>query len=171
MAVCPAGEEAIGAFLEDRKGYIEALVKKMHAKKETVYVVPGSDADAYATSRFPHKKIKRVSNGLRPNSVTMFLKSLPIVFQRQQAEGLNAAFHFTFTGQEECKGTVIIRDKTVAVQDGLIGAADLHVTADSRTWIRFLAKEAGLPWALVSRKIRIKGSPKLMKAFAKCFPA
>jgi epoxyqueuosine reductase QueG/putative sterol carrier protein len=171
MAVCPAGEEAIGAFLEDRKGYIEALVKKMHAKQETVYVVPGSDADAYVTSRFPHKKVKRVSNGLRPNSVAMFLKSLPIVFQRQQAEGLNATFHFTFTGDEKCKGTVIIRDKTVTVQDDLIGAADLHVTADSRTWIRFLAKEAGLPWALVSRRIRIKGSPKLMKAFAKCFPA
>jgi epoxyqueuosine reductase QueG len=171
MAVCPAGEEAIGAFLEDRKGYIEALVKKTHAKHETVYVVPGSDADAYATSRFPNKKIKRVSNGLRPNSVRMFFKSLPIVFQRHQSESLNATFHFTFTGDEKCEGTVIIRDKTVAVQEGLVCAADLHVTADSRTWIRFLAKEASLPWALVSRKIRIKGSPKLMMAFAKCFPA
>jgi epoxyqueuosine reductase QueG/putative sterol carrier protein len=171
MAVCPAGEEAIGGFLEDRKGYIEALVKKMHDKQETVYVVPGSDADAYVTSRLPHKNVKRVSNGLRPNSVTMFLKSLPIVFQRQQAEGLNATFHFTFTGDEKSKGTVIIRDKTVTVQDDLIGAADLHVTADSRTWIRFLAKETSLPLALVSRRIRIKGSPKLMMAFAKCFPA
>lgn len=171
MAVCPAGEEAIGAFLVDRKGYTEALVKKMHAKQETVYVVPGSDADAYVTSRFPHKKLKRVSNGLRPNSVTMFLKSLPIVFQRGQAEGLNATFHFTFTGDENCKGTVIIRDKTLTVQEDLIGDPDLHVTADSRTWIKFLAKETSLPWALVSRKIRVKGSPKLMMAFARCFPS
>jgi len=101
----------------------------------------------------------------------MFLKSLPIAFQRGQAEGLNATFHFTFTGDESRNGTVVIRDQTVTVQDGLIGAADLHVTADSRTWIRFLAKEASLPWALISRKIRIKGSPKLMKAFAKCFPS
>ncbi len=170
MAVCPAGEEAIGAFLEDRKGYIEATVNKMQDKLETVYVVPGSDADAYVGSRFPHKTAKRVSNGLRPASAAMFLKSLPIVFQRGRAEGLNATFHFTFTGDETCKGTVIIRDKTLTVQEDLIGAADLHVTADSRTWTKFLAKEAGLPWALVSRKIRIKGSPKLMMAFAKCFP-
>jgi ferredoxin len=171
MAVCPAGEEAIGAFLENRKGYVEATVKKMQDKRETVYVVPGSDADAYASSRFPNKKVKRVSNGLRPTSAAMFLKSMPIVFQRGQADGLNATFHFTFTGAENCKGTVTIRDKTLTVQEDLVGVPDLHVIADSRTWAKFLAKEANLPWALISRKIRIKGSPKLMKAFAKCFPA
>jgi epoxyqueuosine reductase QueG len=171
MAVCPAGEEAIGAFLEDRKGYIEATVKKMQDKQETVYVVPGSDAEAYVDSRFPHKKVKRVSNGLRPNSVTSFLNSLPIAFQRGQAVGLNATFHFTFTGDENCTGTAAIRDKALTVQEGLIGVADLHVTADSSTWIRFLSKEASLPWALLSRRIRIKGSPKLMRAFARCFPS
>jgi Fe-S-cluster-containing hydrogenase component 2/putative sterol carrier protein len=170
MAVCPAGEMQIGGFLEDRKDFAQ-FVKKMHDKEETIYVVPGSDAEAYATSRFPHKKIKRVANGLRPNSATMFLKSLPIAFQRGQAEGLNATFHFTFTGAETCKGTVMIEDKTIKVLDDLVGAADLHITADSRTWNSFLAKEANLPWALISRRIRIKGSPKLMKAFARCFPA
>jgi epoxyqueuosine reductase QueG/putative sterol carrier protein len=171
MAVCPAGEEAIGFFLENRKGYVEATVKKWEDKKETVYVVPGSDADAYASSRFPNKKVKRVSNGLRPTSSAMFLKSMPIVFQRGQADGLNATFHFTFTGDEDCKGTVTIRDKTLAVQEGLVGVPDLHVIADSRAWTKFLAKEASLPLALLSRKICIKGSPKLMKAFAKCFPS
>jgi len=170
MAVCPAGQAQIGGFLEDRKGFA-GFVKKMQDKEETVYVVPGSDAEAHVKSRFPHKKVKRVSNGLRPNSSAMFLKSLPIAFQRHQAEGLNATFHFTFTGEEKCKGTVIIRDKIITVQDDLVGAADLHITADSRTWTSFLAKEASLPWALISRRIRIKGSPKLMKAFARCFPA
>ncbi len=170
MAVCPAGEMQIGGFLEDRKDFAQ-FVKKMHDKEETIYVVPCSDAEAYATSRFPHKRIKRVSNGLRPNSAAMFLKSLPIAFQRHQAEGLNATFHFTFTGEETCKGTVRIRDNTIEVTEDLAGAADLHITADSRTWTSFLAKETNLPWALISRRIRIKGSPKLMKAFARCFPA
>jgi len=171
MAVCPAGQEAIGEFLEDRKGYIDGMVTKMRKKAETVYAVPGSDAEAHVTTHFPHKTVKRVSNGMRPNSAAMFLNSLQIVFQRGRAEGLNATFHFTFTGDESCQGTVKIRDKTVTVQDGLIGKADLSVTADSRTWIKFLAKEFGLPWALISRRIRIKGSPMLMKAFAKCFPS
>ncbi|HMK33795.1 MAG TPA: 4Fe-4S binding protein [Desulfomonilaceae bacterium] len=171
MAVCPAGEEVIGEFLEDRKRSFDAFVTNMSKKVETIYAVPGSDAEAHVKAHFPHKIVKRVSNGMRPGSAAMFLGSLQKVFQRGRSKGLDATFHFTFYGEENCNGTVIIRDKTVTVKDGLMGTADLHVTADSRTWIKFLAKEAGLPWALISRKIRIKGSPKLMKDFAKCFPS
>jgi len=47
----------------------------------------------------------------------------------------------------------------------------LHVTADSQTWIKFLSKEVNLIKALATRKIKIKGSPKLMMAFARCFPS
>ena len=35
----------------------------------------------------------------------------------------------------------------------------------------FLAKERNLVWALMRRKIRIKGSPRLLLAFGKCFPS
>ena len=45
------------------------------------------------------------------------------------------------------------------------------VTADSETWLGFIAKERSLLWALLRRKIRIKGSPKLLIAFGKCFPS
>jgi hypothetical protein len=57
------------------------------------------------------------------------------------------------------------------VQQGHIGTADLHVMADSRTWLGFLTKERSLVWALVRRKIRLKGSPRLLRAFGKCFPS
>jgi putative sterol carrier protein len=57
------------------------------------------------------------------------------------------------------------------VQQGLEGKPDLHVSADSQTWIKFLSKEVNLVKALLTRKIKIKGSPKLMMAFAKCFPS
>jgi putative sterol carrier protein len=57
------------------------------------------------------------------------------------------------------------------VKEGHVGTADFHVTADSRTWIDFLAKEKNLLWAIISRKVRIKGSPRLLKAFARCFPS
>jgi len=59
------------------------------------------------------------------------------------------------------------------VENGKIaeGEADLRVTADSETWLGFLAKERSLLWALLRRRIRIKGSPKLLVAFGKCFPS
>jgi alkyl sulfatase BDS1-like metallo-beta-lactamase superfamily hydrolase len=171
MAVCPAGEDVIGPFLADRKAYTQKVAKPLQDKEETINAVPGSDGEAYAARRFPHKTIRRVGTGLRPDSVQTFLRSLPLLFQRDQSEGLSATYHFTFTGEEECNGTVVIRDKTIEVKEGHVGTAALHVTADSRTWIDFLAKEKNLLWAIISRKVRIKGSPRLLKAFARCFPS
>ena len=123
MAVCPAGEEVIGPFLDDRKDFLAQVVKPLQDKVETIYVVPGSDAESHVEKKFPHKTIKGVGNGLRPGSTAGFLESLPIVFQRDQSEGLSATYHFTFTGEEQCEGTVVIRDKTIQVQSGLVGYA------------------------------------------------
>ena len=99
------------------------------------------------------------------------MSGLPLTFQPGKAAKLNAVYHFTFTGKEEKQATVTIRDGTLQVQDGHQGEADLRVTADSETWLGFLAKERSLLWALLRRRIRIKGSPKLLVAFGKCFPS
>ncbi len=171
MAVCPAGEDVIGPFLDDRKRFLVEVVNPLQEKEEPVYVVPGSDAEAHATKRFPHKTTRRVGNGLRPRSIRSFLDSLPHVFQRHRSEGLSATYHFTFTGEEETTATVVIRDKTVRVEEGHVGTSDLHVRADSRAWLGFLRKERSLVWAILSRKIRWKGSPRLLVAFGKCFPS
>ena len=66
---------------------------------------------------------------------------------------------------------VTIREKTVQLQDGHVGMADIRVKADSQTWLRVLAKEQSILWACIRWKIRIKVSPKLLVAFAKCFPS
>lgn len=172
MAVCPAGEDVIGPFLTDRKQFLKETVKPLQDKVETVYVVPGSDAEKYVARRFPHKKTKRVSNGLAgQGTVRGFLRGLPFAFQRGKSEGLNATYHFTFTGQEEVKATVVIRNKTLQVSEGHTSTPSLRITADSQTWLRFLRKEANPVWALLTRKIRIQSSPKLLKAFARCFPS
>jgi NAD-dependent dihydropyrimidine dehydrogenase PreA subunit len=171
MAVCPAGEDVISPFLHDRPQYLRDVVKPLQNKEETVYVVPGSDAEEHVARRFPAKKTKRVGNGLRPKSIRHFLDSLPLVFQRSRSEGLNATYHFTFTGEERHEATVSIGNKAITVQEGHTGHADLRVTADSRTWLGFLGMEQNLLWALLRGKIRIKGSPKLLLAFGKCFPS
>jgi len=136
-----------------------------------VYVVPGSDAEEHVAQRFPLKTIKQVGNGLRPPTVQRFLSGLPLTFQRGKAAKLNAVYHFTFTGKEQKEATISIREGILQVQDGHQGEPDLRVTADSETWLGFLAKERSLVWALLRRKIRIKGSPKLLIAFGKCFPS
>ena len=96
---------------------------------------------------------------------------MKLLFQPGKAAGLNVVYHFTFTGNEEKQATVTIRGGTLQVQNGHQGEADLRATADSETWLGFLAKERSLLWALLRRRIRIKGSPKLLVAFGKCFPS
>ena len=172
LSVCPAGEDVIAPFLADRKDFLEDVVKPLQDKVETIYVVPGSDAEEYVARHFPHKKTKRVANGLAgQGSIRSFLRGLPLVFQREQSEGLQATYHFTFTGQEELKATVVICNKTLQVSEGHTGTPGLRITADSETWLLFLRKEANPVWMLLRRKIRIQGSPRLLLAFGRCFPS
>ncbi len=171
LAVCPAGEDVISPFLADRKQFLHDVVQPLQNKEETLYVVAQSDAEDHAARRFPHKPVKRIGNGLRPRSIQGFLRGLPLTFQRGRAKGLDATYHFTFTGDETAKATVIIRQQALTVRGGHIGEAKLHVTADTRTWLGFLARERSLVWALLRRQIRLKGSPRWLMAFGKCFPS
>jgi len=170
LAVCPAGEDVIGPFLTDRKAHLNQIVRPLQEKEETIYVTKNSDAEDHVAKRFPHKKIKHVGNTLRPNTIEVFLKGLPNVFQPGKSAGLNATFHFTFTGHEQRQATVAIQEQKISVKEGHIGQPDLHVTADSQTWIGFLRKEKNVVWALLWRKIRLDGPLKLLVAFGKCFP-
>ena len=65
LAVCPAGEEVIEPYLDDRRGFMDLVLKPLQDKVETLYVLPGSDAEAHAVKRYPHKPVKRVDSGVR----------------------------------------------------------------------------------------------------------
>src|SRR3954454_3133844 len=170
LSVCPAGEDVIGPYLTDRKAHLNEVVRPLQEKEETIYVTKNSHAEVSVAKRFPHKKIKHVANSLRPNTVDVFLNGMPNVFQPGKSTGLNATFHFTFTGNEQRQATVVIKDQKVRVYEGHLCQPDLHVTADSQTWIGFLRKERNVVWALLRRKIRLDGPLKLLVAFGKCFP-
>src|SRR6476646_11097282 len=90
MSVCPAGEDVIAPFLTDRKTYLEDVVKPFQEKEETIYVVPGSDAEEHVARRFPNKKTKRVGNGLRVRTIASFLRGLFLTFQSGKSKGLDA---------------------------------------------------------------------------------
>jgi NAD-dependent dihydropyrimidine dehydrogenase PreA subunit len=173
ISVCPAGEDVLGPYLESRKTHLNDVVKPLQNKVETVYVVANSDAEAYVAKRFPHKQIKRVGNGLRARTVDGFVVGLPLLFQREvaRARALAATYHFTFTGAEQRELTIDIRDGELTITEGLHGAADLRVRVDTNTWFGFVAGERSLVAALLSRRLRLNGPPKLLKAFGACFPS
>ena len=155
LAVCPAGEDVIGPYLRDKQRHLREVVRPLQERAEPVYVVPGSDAEAVAQRKFKNKTVKPVSNGLRPRSIAGLLNFMPYVFQPNQSRGLDAVFHFSFTGTERREATITIQNRTLDIREGLIGKPDVHVTADAKTWLGFLAKEKSLPVALITRRIRL----------------
>ncbi len=171
MAVCPAGEDVISLYRASKKDFVEDIVRPLQAKKEPIYVIPGSDAEVHVKQRYPHKTIRHVRSSLRPRNLRNLILGLKLSFQRHAAGQLNAVYHFTFTGNEKADVTVTIRSGAIAVENGLTGKPDIHVTADSETWLGFLAKEKNLLWALLSRRIRLRGNPKWLLAFRRCFPS
>jgi hypothetical protein len=169
MAVCPAGEDVIGPYLADKTAHLKEVVRPLQEKEETVYVLENSDAEDHVAKRFPSKQAKRVGSSLRTRTVDGFLRGLPLVFQPKKSEGVDATYHFTFTGKVDRQATIVIGNKSLTIHEGHVGEPDLRVTADTETWLGFLAKEKSLVWALLLRRIRFKGSPKLLIAFGKCF--
>ncbi len=170
IAVCPAGEDVIGAYLADRRGFLDEVVKPLQQNTEPVYVVPRSDAEGYVARRFPHKRIRQVRGTLLPSTIEGFLFGIGVTFQRDQSAGLDAVFHFTFTGADSSRATVTIRAQALDVQAGHVGVADCAVTADAATWLGFLRKERSIVWAILRRKVRVRGKLSLLTAFGRCFP-
>lgn len=170
LAVCPAGEEHIGAWLADKKHHLARVVEPFQHKQEPLYVLSGSDAEDHASRRYPHKPLRHVRTGLRPRTVNGFLEGLPLVFQRGKSKNLSATYHFTFTGAETRSATIAIRDRKLTAKEGHVGVADISVTTDTKAWFAFLYKERSLVSMLLTRKLRMKGSPRLLVAFGRCFP-
>ncbi|MCA0350781.1 MAG: 4Fe-4S binding protein [Chloroflexi bacterium] len=175
IAVCPAGDDVIAPFLTNRAGFLKEVVKPLQDKVETIYVSAETTA-AYVRRRFPHKRVKRVGSGIRFSSVESFVKSLPRVFRPAAAEGVNAIYHLVFSGAEDYAATISIGDgpdsrKRVMITEGCVGHADLRIAADSQTWLAIVAGDRTPAWALIRRKLRLRGSLRLMKVFRACFAA
>ena len=173
MAVCPAGEDVIGPFLENKKQYIADIVKPLQKKEETVYVIDGSDAQQYVAKRFRNKVAKAVGSGLRPIDAPSFYSALPHLFQRGKSKGLDCVYHFSIHGKnrETHHATVTIRDQTLDVVSGLSGKPTVRLIASEAAWIGFVRKERSLVRGLLSFGIKIKGDPRLMLRFGQCFPS
>ncbi|MBI3230424.1 MAG: SCP2 sterol-binding domain-containing protein [Burkholderiales bacterium] len=161
----------IGPYLTSKKDFADQVMRPLQAKREPIYVIPGSDAEAHVQKRYPHKTVRHVRGSLRPRTIATLLQGMPNAFQRHAAGKLDATYHFVFTGSEQVETTVVIRAGKLTIENGLLGQPNIKVTADAETWLGFLAKEQNLLWALLTLRIRLRGNPKWLLAFGRCFPS
>jgi hypothetical protein len=108
MAVCPAGEDVIGPYLASKKDFADNVMRPLQAKREPVYVVRGSDAEAHVQKRYPHKTVRQVRGSLRPRRIASLLFWMPLSFQRHASGKLDVTYHFVFTGNEPAEAAVTI---------------------------------------------------------------
>jgi ferredoxin len=174
LAVCPAGDDVIGPYVADKAAHLESIVRPLQRKEEPLYIVRGSDADAYAQSRYPRKPRRYVHSGMRPVTIRGFLAALPWLFQREQSAGLSCVYHFVFTGADPKEATVRIHGKTIDVAPGLSGEPDVRIVADGAAWLRFLRRERPLWKLILTRQLALtpwaRGA-RLLAAFGRCYPS
>ena len=53
MAACPAGDDVIGPFLADRKGFMDLVLRPLQEKSETLYVLPNSAGQGVRGTSLP----------------------------------------------------------------------------------------------------------------------
>ena len=171
MAVCPAGEDVIGPFLDDRKGFLKTVVDPLQAEggdalRGPRLGRPGLMRRSGSRTRGP----SRSATGSGPARFAASWRACPTSSSGTSPRDWRRPTTSRSRGQEPAEATVVIRDKTIRVEEGHVGSPDLSVTADSRTWLGFLRKERSLVWALLRRKIRLKGSPRLAPGLRQVLP-
>lgn len=170
IAVCPAADDVLGGFIDRNAEHLARVVKPLTERVEDIFVVAGSDAEAHVKRRFPHKRIRVIRSGLRPTSARSFFGAIPLTFQRGPAKGLCATYHFDLSGEDAVQATVRIDDGTLAVEDGLVGKADVLVRADGKVWLDIVTKRRHPVVAVLTGKLKITGRRALLDRFAACFP-
>ncbi len=171
LAVCPAGEDVLGGFLDRRAAHLKEVVKPLTERAETLYVVAGSDAEAHAKKRFPHKKLRIVRSSLRATNARGLFRAMPLIFQKGAAQGLSATFHFVLSGEDGIEATVRIDEGVLTITtDQLVGTPDLVVRTSAGLWLDIVNGRKNPVAAVLLRRLRIEGNRQLLDRFKACFP-
>ena len=119
-----------------------------------------------------NKEVRLVDNIIRPQSISGFLTGARITFEAKRAQSVNMTVHLAFTGKEARTATIVIKEGTIEVTDGLKEKADLRIECDSEQWLKIINKEISnfdVLKLLVTRRMRIKGNRKLLRKFQNVF--
>ena len=171
VSVCPAGNDLIGIYENDKRGWVKQIVKPLKDKKEPVYVGKNTRAEEHARKN-KNKEIKFVKNVQHPKTINGFLSGSRVSFEPKHARGINLIVHFQFSGIQTRKATIKIENELVDVKEDHVGKADLSIISDSQTWIKMVNKETSFITNLMlilSGKVKIQGKLQLLKQFQNCF--
>ncbi len=171
VSVCPAGDNLIGMYNDNRGDWFNQIVKPLKNKKEPVYVGKDTRAEEHARKN-RNKQIKFVRNVQHPKSINGFLSGSRVSFEPKHARGVDMTVHFQFNGIQTRKATIKIANELIDVKEEHVGKADLTIITDSKTWLKMVNKETSFVsnlLSILSGKVKVQGKLKLLKQFQNCF--
>lgn len=168
MSVCPAGENVLGPFLQDRKQYSDDVVKPLQDKKELIYVLPNSDAEESVPKNFPNKEIKRVNWSLKFDDPFSYLFDLTLTFQRRQAGKLSANYHVVFT-DFGFTATININKRKLDINFEQLGEADATMTTTFESFRKFFHFDANIDALIENHEIEFSGDLDKLYHLHRCF--
>lgn len=170
ISVCPAGEDVLGPFLQDRVGYRKQVLDPLIEKAETIYVFEGSDAQETVPKRFPKKRTKTISWTLLEPSARSLIFGMQLNFQRGKSRGLDARYHLTFADKSATPATIVIAKQKIAVESTLAGEADVKLAMKPQTWIELLSRKLTAEGAVAAGLVTLEGDVELLTRLVQCFP-
>jgi len=170
VSVCPAGEDVISPYLEDRIGFSERYVKPLQQTEETIYVLPNSDAETLIPSRFPAKTTQQVRWNISANDIFSYLFNITLTFQRRKAGDLNATYHLRLTGDMPLDATITIVRRRIEIEFGLTGEADLTIETTPDIWMAAFEDGFSLENSMAAGEMKLDGPADLFHRLANCFP-
>ena len=169
MAVCPAGEDVIGPFLDDRKGFLDEVVDPLQREGR----------DALCRRRLGRRGLRhetvppQADQAGRQRSAATSIRVPARLAARLPAapsEGLSATYHFTFTG-ESPRGDGRDPGQDDPGRRRSRRAPGPACTGRQPHLARVPAEGAEPGLGTDPQEGRAQGLPRLLLAFGRCFPS
>ena len=170
VAVCPAGEDVIGPFLDNQKDFRRKVMGPLTSVAETVYVLTESDAQSSVTKRFPSKKVSAVDWTIRAGEPYSFLFGLTLTFQRRKAKNLQVAIHLTITDYPGLDAAIHISNQQITVDLGAPKTSDAHLALDWPTLQKLFDSSQPVNTFIASGSVTLEGNATLVEQMRACFP-
>ena len=140
MAVCPAGEDVIGAYLADPAKHRQEVLMPLRERPEAVYVRSGTRAEQRA-ARNPHKFVRYIDYKPDVSSPANFALGLRHMFKSPGPDAPRRVVAFRFP--DGVVTAVLDSAKLTTTTEASVEVADATVVCDTGNYITILHKHMG----------------------------
>jgi putative sterol carrier protein len=118
-----------------------------------------------AIRRVNKKKLPHWTEGIPPERVHYHVDRLfhymPLIFNRNRAEDLNATYQFTMEGAGGGQWNMRIGDGRADTSDGQADPYDCEIKTKPALWMDLASGDLSAPIAIMTRKVKLGGNPAL----------